>query len=121
MAIFIPPPPCPQVSAFDQPLLRTSAFSIIHCPIWSDSVIAGAVKIRCSFISSEDFTPTPCGLICGSSNVGQTYSHPESKLYVGFSSSPYYTLWCKSYKMNNNLYFNRQLPQRECLQSMLKQ
>src|SRR6218665_1166428 len=26
---------------------------------------------------------------------------------VGLSASPYYTLWCKWYKMNNNLYFNR--------------
>src|SRR6218665_867874 len=42
-------------------------------------------------------------------------------MYVGLSSSPYYTLWCKSYKTNNNLHFNRHHSQRECLQSMLKQ
>src|SRR6218665_2599177 len=64
------------------------------------------------------FTPTPCGLIRGSCNY---QPHPESKLYVGLSSSPYYALWCKLYKMNNNLYFNRHHPHRACLQSMLKQ
>src|SRR6218665_2299845 len=39
-----------------------------YTALWSDSVIAGAVKITCSLISSGHFTPTPCGLICGSCN-----------------------------------------------------
>ena len=33
-------------------------------------------------------------------------------MYVGLSASPYYTLCWKSYKMNNNLYFNRNHPLR---------
>ena len=36
-----------------------------------------------------------------------TLRQAESKMYVGLSASPYYTLWCKSYNVNNNLYFNR--------------
>ena len=69
--LFITPPPFPQVSAFDQPHLpplcgRPHLAS--YTALWSDSVIAGAIKIRCSLISSRHFTPTPCGLICGSCN-----------------------------------------------------
>ena len=47
--LFVPPP----LSAFYQPPLADAAFSIIHCSIWSDSEIAGALKICCSLISSS--------------------------------------------------------------------
>ena len=55
-------PPCPQVSAFDQ---LPSPFGgrphlASYSTLCSDSVIAGALKIRCSLVSSsEQFTPTP--------------------------------------------------------------
>src|SRR6218665_801558 len=40
-----------------------------YTALWSDIVIVGALKIRCSLVSSSGhFTPTPCGLICGSCN-----------------------------------------------------
>src|SRR6218665_4015930 len=42
----------------------------------------------------------PGGLICGSCKQ----PCPESKTY---SASPYYTLWHKSYWMNNNLHLGR--------------
>src|SRR6218665_3999771 len=32
-------------------------------------------------------------------------------MYASLSTSPYCTLWCKSYQMNNNLYCNRHHPQ----------
>src|SRR6218665_2324153 len=66
-----PPSPCPQVSASDQPPSPHCGRPHLasYTVLWSDSVIAGAVKIRCSLISSSGhFTPTLCGLICGSCN-----------------------------------------------------
>ena len=61
------------------------------------------------------FSPWPrwVDIICGSCKQPCT----ESKTYVGLSASSYYTLWHKSYKMNNNnLYLG--ITHRECLQNM---
>src|SRR6218665_1622811 len=44
---------------------------------------------------------SPGGLIYGSSKL----LCPESKRCVGLSASQYYTLWHKSYKMNNKFKF----------------
>src|SRR6218665_3104671 len=41
------------------------------------------------------------GWICGSCKQ----PHPENHTCMSISANPYYTLWHKSYKMNNNLYF----------------
>ena len=92
---FFIPSPCPQVSAFDQtplPPLRTSHLTL-YTALWSCSVIASAVGF-------PHLTHTPGGLIGGSSK----YPRPESKRWVDLTASPYYTLWHKSYKMNNNLH-----------------
>ena len=103
---FPTPSPCPQVFAFDQPpspLCRRPHLAS-YTALWSDSVISGALKICCSLVSSSrHFTPTTCGLICGSCNQQPC---PKNKIDVGLSASPHYTLWCKSDKTNNNLYFN---------------
>jgi len=61
-------------------------------------------------------THTPGGLICGSSKLHR----PESKMCVGLSTSPYHTLWHKSYKMNNKLQFILGIIHRECLQNLLE-
>src|SRR6218665_2855964 len=92
---FSPPPPslCPGVSAFDQTPVRTSAFNIMHCTmVWQCN----------SWCCCFPHLPRPFdGLIYGSSKLHR----PESKRCVGLSTSPYYTLWHKSYKMNNKLQF----------------
>ena len=71
MTHFIPPLPlvrrCPHLTNPYPHCGRPHLAS--YTVLWSDSVMAGAVKIRCSLISSSGhFTPTPCGLICGSCN-----------------------------------------------------
>src|SRR6218665_1143645 len=98
MTPFYTPPLCPHFT--NHPPLCGRPHLASYTALWSDSVIAGAVKIRCSLISSGHFTPTPCGLIAYVSHV-----------INNLRSSPYYSLWCKLYKMNNNLYFNRHHPQ----------
>src|SRR6218665_3811173 len=58
---------CPHLTNPPSPLCGRPHLAS-YTALWSDSEIAGAVKIRCSLISSGHFTPTPCGLICGSCN-----------------------------------------------------
>ena len=75
-----------------------------YTALWSDSVIAGALKVRYSLISSSGILPQL--------RVGRYVGHVINNLSlrIRYSASPHYTLWCKSDKMNNNLYFNRHHP-----------
>src|SRR6218665_227500 len=88
---YTPYPQCPQVSALDQSPSCGRPYSTLFTALWSSSVIASAID----FLHSE-FDPYPRW-------ADMWPPHPESKRCASLSTSPYYTLWHKSYKMNNNL------------------
>src|SRR6218665_2486936 len=69
-------PPCLQVSAFDQPPSHCGRPHLASDTVlWSDSVIAGAVKIRCSLI----LTPSYVESVSGSLRLKRTSSLSHGK------------------------------------------
>jgi len=98
---------CPHLT---NPLSPTSPcgrpHSTLDTALWSGSVIAGAVGFRIWPVLQV---------------VWYVATLPwEQEVCRPYSASPYYTLWHKSYKMNNNLQFILGITQRECLQNMLE-